>query len=388
MQRRRFIQLAGGGVVAGAGLAGCALQDFPAEALEAWQGPGAETDARRRAVAYAITAPNPHNLQPWLVDLRAPGELTLYCDRGRLLPETDPFGRQILIGHGAFLELLVLALAEQGLHSELTLWPQGAQPAALADWDQRPVARIRLQPGGTPDPLFAQVLQRHTPKVDFDTARSVPAARVQQMVESVRGTRVQAGATVDIARVQPLRTLCREAAQVEIATPRTAMESLRLVRVGPEEIRKHRDGISVNGLVPRTAAAFGLLDLERPPEAGSAAYREMMRRFEGHSASAMGFVWLATADNQRSTQIETGRAYLRLQLMATALGIGMHPMSQALQEFPQMAPHYATAHRLLLGKSAPRTADDATVQMLCRIGYPKDEVLPSPRRPLAQFLST
>jgi nitroreductase len=110
-----------------------------------------------------------------------------------------------------------------------------------------------------------------------------------------------------------------------------------------------------------------------------------MGRFEGHSRTAMGFVWV-TGGNTRAGQIDAGRAYVRLQLQATALGVGMHPMSQALQEFAEMAPHYEQVHQLVLGRPAPRAAEDATVQMFCRIGYPQDEVPATPRRPLRQFV--
>jgi hypothetical protein len=30
-----------------------------------------KSDIRRQLLSYAILAPNPHNMQPWLVDLRA-----------------------------------------------------------------------------------------------------------------------------------------------------------------------------------------------------------------------------------------------------------------------------------------------------------------------------
>lgn len=391
MHRRNFIRLAGGGTIAAATagtLAACGAvgSHYPAEAVEAWKGPVGETDARRRAVAYAITAPNPHNLQPWLVDLREEGVITLRTDRERVLPHTDPLGRQILIGHGAFLELLVMALAQQGVASEVVLWPQGELPMALKDWDSRPVARITLQPSGQPDPLFAQVLLRRTPKTDFDTTRPVAPALLAQLLGSAQaGAPLGVGGTVSADQLPALRTLCWQAAQVELLTPRTMMESIHLTRVGPGEILQHRDGISLNSPFVRAVTALGMFDRTQPPAEGSAAYKSAMGRFEGHSRTAMGFVWI-TGPNTRSDQVHTGRLYVRQQLQATALGVGMHPMSQAVQEFAEMAPHFERVHQLVLGRPAPRTPQDATVQMFCRIGYPQGEVPATPRRPLVAFM--
>jgi len=157
--------------------------------------------------------------------------------------------------------------------------------------------------------------------------------------------------------------------------------------VGPAEILQHRDGISINSPFVRAVAALGLFDRTQPPAEGSAAYKSAMGRFEGHSRTAMGFVWI-TSPNTRSDQVQAGRAYVRLQLQATALGVGMHPMSQALQEFAEMAPHYERVHQLVLGQPAPRTPHDATVQMFCRMGYAPDPAPATPRRPLAKFVRT
>ncbi|HYF42165.1 MAG TPA: twin-arginine translocation pathway signal protein [Ramlibacter sp.] len=390
MNRRNFIRLAGGGIVVAAAAGGAGAYSlrgsYPAAAVEAWQGPGGEADPRKRALAYAITAPNSHNLQPWLVDLRREGEITVFMDPQRVLPETDPFGRQILVSHGAFLELLVIALAEQGVRSEVALWPQGELGPQLKGWDRRPVAQLRLSSGAQRDPLFAQILNRHTPKVDFDTTRPVSAQTLSSLLAAVPAGGFQAGGTVDTSRLPALRTLCWESAKVELLTPATVMESVRLTRVGPDEILRHRDGISVNSAMPRIAAALGMFDRSNPPAEGSPAYQQMMSRFKGHSDTAMGFVWLATPGNSRSQQVEAGRAYVRMQLKATELGIGVHPMSQALQEFKEMAPFYEQAHQLLIGRPAPRTSAEPTVQMFCRIGYTPANVPATPRRPLGQFV--
>jgi hypothetical protein len=79
--------------------------------------------------------------------------------------------------------------------------------------------------------------------------------------------------------------------------------------------------------------------------------------------------------------VAAGRAYLRLHLKATELGLQMHPLSQAPQEFAEMKPYYDQMHQLLLG----RPATQEVVQMLCRVGYCADQPH-TPRRELASFM--
>ena len=78
-------------------------------------------------------------------------------------------------------------------------------------------------------------------------------------------------------------------------TPPTVMESQRLTRVGPDEIRQHRDRISINAPMLRLLAAVGAIDRSPPPAEGSTAFKAMLQRYADHSASAMAFVWLSTA---------------------------------------------------------------------------------------------
>jgi hypothetical protein len=133
-------------------------------------------DVRRWLLGYAILAPHSHNLQSWVADLRTPNQITLYCDLKRVLPQTDPLSRQIMMSHGTFLELLDMAARERGLRADVTLFPEGAfGPSKL---DSRPVATVRLTPDAAvqKDPLFAQILLRHTNRNRYDIARAVPVA--------------------------------------------------------------------------------------------------------------------------------------------------------------------------------------------------------------------
>ena len=365
LDRRTVLRLLAGAAVAP--LAACSA-DYPAEAVAAWRGPENGAELRRWALGYAILAPNSHNRQPWQADLGEPDAIVLRIDRDRLLPETDPWYRQIVVSQGTFIEALTLALRQRGLEPSVALFPEGE--FAPRRVDARPVARITWSTAGAArhDPLFEQLLHRHTAKVDYDPARPVEARTLERLREALVDPAVRFGASVETGQVEALRTLCWEAAKVELLTPRTVLESIRLTRVGPAEIARHRDGISLHAPLPRVADAVGAFDRERPPAAGSTVERNRLKRFEGHCRRAMGFVWLSTPRGEgsgRAAEVRAGRAYMRLQLKATELGLQMHPMSQAVQEFAEMKPHYDRVHQLLVG----RPAEEETVQMLCRIGY-------------------
>lgn len=79
-------------------------------------------------------------------------------------------------------------------------------------------------------------------------------------------------------------------------------------------------------------------------------------------ASAPAFVVQTSPTNTRADQIATGARWLRLNLAATGAGLGVRPVSQALQEYPEMTALYDA----ILAAYAP---DGGTVQMLGLLGY-------------------
>ena len=377
MDRRNFIRVLGGGVVlaAGAGVAGCS-GDLPPEALAAWHGPGEEPDLRRWLLGYAILAPHSHNLQSWLADLRTPDEIVLRCDLNRLLPETDPFSRQIMMSHGTFLELLDIAARQRGLRAEISLFPEGEfGPQKI---DSRPVARIRLVPDASvaKDPLFAQVLRRRTNREAYELQRPVPAEAWQAMAAAVQPYTLRFG---HVGAEQPEllarhRAIAAEAWRIELTTPRTIMESYKVLRVGAAEIAEHRDGLSLTDPKIVLLNRLGLFDRSQAPAADSYATTSQIEEFGRKLATTPGFLWLVSEGNDRVTQVGAGRAYARLQLAATAHGVSMQPLQQALQEYPEQAVPHAQI-RQLLGAAQPAQ----TVQMWARVGF-APPVQPAPRR--------
>ena len=375
--RRRAIGLVGGGVVlASVALAGCSTE-FPSGAVQAWQSSPDGGDLRRFMLANALLAPNPHNRQPWLADLRRDGEISLVCDKDRLLPETDPFGRQILIGCGAFIELAVIAAAERGFAVEVLPFP-GGEPGAQELPGGRVVARLVLKPDAAlpRDPLFAQIRRRHTNKAAYDSRRAVPAPLLQQLVATAQTSGLLAGDIVAPERVAAVRKVARAAFETEMSTPRTWLESAHLLRIGPGEIEKHRDGISLMGMMPRLMSSLGLFDRFEVPVRGTSNFTRVTERFQAEETGS-GYFWIASRGNSRRSQLDAGRAYVRAHLQATAAGVDMHPQSQSIQEFAEVRSQFNALHQLLGFDPA-----QVTVQMLARVGYGTVVAQGTPRREL------
>lgn len=388
MQRRKFIRLAGGGTIAAAtvssaALSGCSAQ-VPDSAVEAWQDPYntvASGDVRHWIVSYAILAPHSHNLQSWVVDLRRPFEIWLYCDPQRLLPETDPHARQIMMSHGTFLELLVMAAKERAYRADITLFPQGEFAGDTPDG--RPIARIHLSTDTSlaKDPLFGQILQRRTNRELYDPQRPVPSGAWLAMGASL-DTSVRFGFVTqeDEEAFAKHRKIANDAWRIEMTTPRTVLESYRWLRLGASEVNEHRDGVSVMATVPVLLSKVGLFDRTQAPAADDYATTSQLEDFKKKIDSTPAFAWLMTRDNSRATQIAAGRAWVRLQLAGTAQGLAMQPLSQALQEYPEQQVPYTDIHRL-----CGAAATGQTLQMWARVGY-APAVPPAPRRRFVDFM--
>lgn len=375
MNRRKFLMIAGGaGVIVAAGGAGFVATRTPTDALAPWQSAGsAYADPMRRALSYAILAPNPHNRQPWIIDIKSDSEAVLTCDLDRLLPETDPFDRQIVIGLGCFLELFSMAAADQGYRADVRYFPEGQPGERL---DQRPIAHLSLvkQEGLASDPLFAAVLDRHTNRDPYDTERTVDAAVLQRMARAA-GDTVILGSTNGGDLLQELRVLTRDAMFTEMRTPEAHHESVDLMRIGRSEIEANPDGIVLQGALIEALNLVGIVTRESIDDPSSSSFQMGLDMFDEAAMTAMGFVWINTAGNDRLAQIDAGRAYMRVSLQAAADGLAMQPMSQALQEYSAMAPFYETVHNKLADRAGER------VQMLARLGYAKFAD-PAPRWPL------
>ncbi|MEM7289207.1 MAG: twin-arginine translocation pathway signal protein [Pseudomonadota bacterium] len=371
MNRRKFLTLVGGGIVIAAG-GGYAATRTPTKALEPWGQAGTYTDTRLNALSYAILAPNPHNRQPWTIELVGGDTVLIGFDENRQLPHTDPFDRQLTIGMGCFLELLVMAANASGYDVDLELFPEGVDDKEISG-RLVAIARFIKSDAIVADPLFAHVLERRSTKESHDMAKPVPVSALETLIAAGQNN-TQMGGTVAEEELAYWRQATIEAMEIELDTPRTYKESVDLFRIGKSEINANPDGIELPGLMMDVMGATGLMSREAALDPESIAFTSGKEVTLAPMKTSMGFLWMTTPDNSRLSQIAAGRDWVRANLAATSIGLAYHPNSQCLQEYAEMQKHYDDVHSRL----AP---NGGTVQMLIRIGYCA-KVGPTPRWPL------
>jgi hypothetical protein len=270
-----------------------------------------------------------------------------------------------------------MAAVEQGLRADVTAFPAGDWPENAVG--EQPVCRVAFVPDATVvrDPLFAQVLKRRTNRNPFDGTAVDPGeatllAQAGLMIGPAQMLPVQFGWAANARQIAQLAGIAKRAWDIEVKNDATFKESVDVFRITGPEIAKHRDGISMHGPFFWWASKLGLFTQQNAMEP---AGRSQALSLIDPQLAVRAFGWIVTAANDRRAQLAAGAAYVRANLKATELGLAMHPLSQALQEFPQMLPLLAE-HKRAVG-----AAESETVQMFFRLGRaPAAE--PAPRRPL------
>jgi hypothetical protein len=327
-------------------------------------------DPRLRALAWAVLAPNPHNMQPWLIDLVGEDRIDLYFQRDRDLPETDPWDRQLTIGFGCFCELLAMGAAEDGHRAEITPFPDAGHQPKL---DAGRMASIRLVEGGAErDPLFPAIPDRRTDRDPY-ALEPLPAGTGEGLRAALRQP---AGFSLieGEAEVAALRDLAARSFEIEVRTPNTWMESIHVMRIGRAEMDAEPYGLALRGPMIEFARLIGAVSREGLADPTSSGFQQGLDMFLDAISATPAFVSQVTPGNTRLEQFDVGRDWVRLHLAATQMGLTMQPLSQALQEYPEQADPYAEARRRL----APQ---GGVVQMFGRIGRGRRQP-PSPRWPV------
>ena len=305
----------------------------------AWRNPGAgERDPRRFAIAHAILAPNPHNTQPWLVTLDGADGMTLHCDLGRRLPFTDPLDRQITIGCGAFIELYRLAARHLGFAPVVITFPDGEPSLRL---DSKPLAHVILGPHANAgdDPLFTHITARRTNRNPYNPTRVPHLTDLQKLADAAYERNGEVEWAIEPDRVARLRDIVWRAFDREMHTGGALEETYGWLRFGRDEVARHRDGLAIDGPLIGPAKLIGMFSRANMLNPNSEANKQALQQWREKIDTAPAFAWLSNQENDDTPtgRLTAGMAYARMNLAATAAGLAIHPWSQGLQEYREMA---------------------------------------------------
>jgi hypothetical protein len=249
-------------------------------------------------------APSAHNTQPWTVDYRA-DEIVIGADPDRSLPASDPSGRDLALGLGAFAETALIVAADAGLSVACDL----SDPRL-----------IRLVPAAERyDTIFHGA--------DVDARRVARGPYEPGLLDLV----ILAGLEPGIVHVRS-RDLAGDLAVADrwtFGAPPVARELRAWLRLNPRDPRYHRDGL--------TDRALGLSRVEARVLSGALRAYPLTRR--------LGLPTLLATSGRNLLRYEgsvlvltgpegdlraAGRRLLRTWLRLARFGLAVHPLSQLL----------------------------------------------------------
>lgn len=333
------------------------------------------------AIFAGITAPNPHNTQAWKIKKINELEMELYVDETRLVPITDPTLRQIHIGQGTFLETLKIGSSDFGYDTAITLFPEGEYK--ISEVGKKPVAKVLLkQTTKAPDELAIAIQNRRTDR----SAYYGEFLSDQELIKILKtsGQRFTEQRLLNRKEeMDPILKQSFEAMKVETLNIRTGDESRVWFRFSDKEIQEKRDGIALPDQAVTGFSRWMLETFFMSPEPEKFHNKSGLNVFlDGYAKkinSAKGLIYWKTKSNTLKDWVQTGFDYVRFQLAATKLGYVIHPMSQILQEYPEMDTLRTTFEKEQTVKNPEK------IQMLARIGR-SDYNYFTPRRNLRSFL--
>ncbi len=314
----------------------------------------AEAEIIKQAVILACRAPSQHNSQPWQW-VAGPSALQLFLNPTRVLDD-DQSHREALIGCGAVLDHLRVAMSAAGWKTHISRFPDPENPNHLASLEFTSMDRVTDD-----DRLRADaILMRRSDRLPFNGPTDWDA--FEPLLRSV----VNADAVRLDAVSDDLRPQLAEASQ--IATSLRLYDSAYHAEIGwwTGQFRMS-DGIPYSSLV--SAAEDDRVDVGRyfPLIQGGERRIEIP---EDHAK----IVLLSSDSDSRADALASGEALSAVLLECTMAGLATCALTHITE---------VRATRELV---AALMGYDSRPQVLIRVGVaPVVEALPppTPRRPLA-----
>ena len=324
-------------------------------------------DPRSRAILYhASLAPSGHNSQPWRVRIEAPNIWVIEADAQRRLPCVDPDNRELLLSLGAFVENLVLAAGAAGRQADIRV--------LASNRHDRDVVRIAFTPAGPIGEPLQKIRLRRTVKHGF-LNKALSSADVDRFSHLTGGRLFYFPCGSSHAAC--IRDAAVEAFRIQAMRDDAQRELVRWLRLADRDARRHRDGLTTEGMEIQGFKGWYVRHFVSPEDFLTQRFRSQGVNLTTQLArEGGGWMVLTSPTDTVADLIETGRRFQRMGLAARERGIGIHPMTQVLEE---------KSGRTVIAGSHDR---HFFPQFVLRVGYLDNYPAPvSLRRPVDRFVT-
>jgi len=376
-QRRRFLKTMGGAAVAscaglvvggcqGAGRADLERSGRPLDAVKGLD------DKLSAILYYASLAANGHNSQPWFVKTVNPNEWIIGVDPERRLGSIDPHHIVALQSIGAFSENLSVAATTFGYEAEMDV-------VAAAPTDEE-IIKVSLRKRVASDYPLKRITSRMTPKHGFRNSE-IKSVDVKALSAAAGGRLFYFPRGSDHAKC--IREGAVETFRTQVFRDEAQRESVKWFRPNDAEARKFRDGLSAEGMEVRGILGWYFRNFVSRQDMMKASFRKKsVDHMAGLAKEGGGWFVMTSKENSVADSVEAGRRFESMALLARERGLGIHPMTQWLEE--------ETGLKKIANNHKPDVVESAFVpQMVIRVGYL--DTYPDPvsfRRPPGWFVRT
>lgn len=344
-------------------------------------------DPRIQLISNGILAANSHNMQPWKIKLddKNPMIFYLYADDNKLTKEVDPFARQTMISQGTFLTYVKVCGEKHGYATYIELFPNGEydEENLAKSMREKPVARITLNKTKTENNnLYDHMFLSDTNRDAYKDIK-LNDNEINLLKSIGEGGSCQIKIYQDKDNVEKLGEYALQGAKIEAAIPRVSKETSKIFRKNEYEKNKipigfSLDGQGVTGTKKEVMQALITIipSLNNEKSSGESFIKSTKNSID-HTQT---YVMMITKGNSRKEQVISGMYYSELILKAHSFGIVMQPVSQVLEEYPEMKEAYNKIHSEYVEKGN-------IIQMLMRVGKPTKEFPLTMRQDVMEFIS-
>jgi nitroreductase len=233
------------------------------------------------------------------------------------------------------------------------------------------------------DALFEAIPNRHTNRGPYEE-RPVADADLRKLEALASDKEVRVVFLTDAKARADMASMIVEATERIIADPEMSRDSAHWFRTGKREVNEHRDGIGIDTSgVSKLLAAGAKIMPDQDAATADKYWLNMTRDVQTH-APVLGMI-LVRDRLEMGSAIAAGRAWQRLHLAATTMGLAAQPLNQPV-EMVDRNQELGRDDRFGNGLQSLARAVAWEATFTFRLGYAKEPAQPSPRRPLHEAM--